>query len=47
MRQGGRDTWKLEVRVEQILSGLQSLVALRAQLLGEAVPAVPHLATVR
>jgi hypothetical protein len=32
------DFWSLEVRVEQVLSGLQSLMALRAGLLGEAVP---------
>jgi hypothetical protein len=32
------DFWKVEIRVEQVLSGLQSLIALRAGLLGEAVP---------
>ena len=40
-------SWKLEVRVEQILSGLQSLVALRARLLGEGLPSVPHLPVAR
>lgn len=29
--------WHLEVKVEQILTGLQSLVALRSRLLGEGV----------
>ncbi len=32
------DLWQIEIRVEQVLSGLQSLMALRAGLLGEAVP---------
>ncbi len=32
------DFWNIEIRVEQVLSGLQSLMALRAGLLGEAVP---------
>jgi hypothetical protein len=31
----------VEICVEQVLSGLQSLMALRAQLLGEGVPAAP------
>lgn len=30
--------WKLEIKVEQILTGLQSLMALRARLLSEGVP---------
>jgi hypothetical protein len=30
--------WKLEIKVEQILTGLQSLMALRSHLLGERVP---------
>ncbi len=30
-----RGTWRVEVKVEQILNGLQSLVNLRARLLGE------------
>ena len=35
--QNGR--YHVEIAVEQVLSGLQSLMALRAQLLGESVPA--------
>lgn len=31
--------WRTEIRVEQILTGLQSLMALRAQLLSESVAA--------
>jgi hypothetical protein len=31
--------WELQIKVDQILTGLQSLCALRAQLLGEGVPA--------
>jgi hypothetical protein len=34
----GDNTWKVEVQIEQILTGLQSLMALRAGLLGDAVP---------
>ncbi len=38
--------WALELKVEQILSGLQSLMALRARLLSEGVPQslslIPH-----
>ena len=30
-------SWHLEVKVEQILTGLQSLIALRSRLLGEGV----------
>jgi len=33
--------WQIDVHVEQVLSGLQSLLALRCQLLGEAV--VPRM----
>jgi len=32
------DMWHIEVRVEQVLTGLQSLMTLRARLLGEQVP---------
>jgi hypothetical protein len=32
---GSRDNWKVEIRLEQILTGLQSLMALRASLLNE------------
>ncbi len=32
-----RGTWRLEVKVEQILNGLQSLVNLRTRLLGDPV----------
>ncbi len=32
------DSWNLEVKVEQVLTGLQSLMTLRARLLGEPVP---------
>ncbi|HEY3939286.1 MAG TPA: hypothetical protein VGL97_17780 [Bryobacteraceae bacterium] len=37
------DIWQIEIKVEQILTGLQSLMALRAGLLGESVvhPRVP------
>lgn len=35
---GVEDTWHVEVKVEQILTGLQSLMTLRARLLGEPVP---------
>lgn len=30
-------SWQVEIKVEQILTGLQSLVALRSRLLGEGV----------
>jgi hypothetical protein len=30
--------WNLQIKVEQILTGLQSLMALRARLLSESVP---------
>lgn len=36
---GARDEWTIEMRVEQMLTGLQSLMALRAHLLSESVPA--------
>lgn len=32
------NSWMVDIKVEQILSGLQSLMALRARLLSEAVP---------
>jgi len=32
------DTWHVEMKVEQILTGLQSLITLRERLLGEGVP---------
>jgi hypothetical protein len=32
------DAWKVEVKVEQILTGLQSLITLRSRLLGEDAP---------
>lgn len=32
------DSWHLELKVEQVLTGLQSLMTLRARLLGEPVP---------
>ncbi|HMF75777.1 MAG TPA: hypothetical protein VK604_08965 [Bryobacteraceae bacterium] len=35
-RRESGDIWQMEVKVEQILTGLQSLMALRAGLLGEA-----------
>ncbi len=37
-------TWHIEVKVEQVLSGLQSLMNLRANLLGEPVPAPVRMA---
>lgn len=36
--QSNGNRWEIEVRIEQILTGLQSLMALRAGLLGEAAP---------
>ncbi len=41
---GVSENWKLEIKVEQILTGLQSLMALRASLLSEGVPLAPALA---
>jgi hypothetical protein len=38
-RRANEDTWQMIVNVEQILTGLQSLMALRAGLLGEQQPA--------
>lgn len=35
---GSSNNWSLEVKVEQILNGLQSLMALRSHLLSEGVP---------
>ena len=35
-RRANGDTWHMEVKVEQILTGLQSLMALRAGLLGDS-----------
>ena len=35
---GADNTWSVEVKVEQILNGLQSLLALRSRLLSEGVP---------
>lgn len=32
------EAYKVEIKIEQILTGLHSLMALRARLLGEAVP---------
>lgn len=34
----GDGNWRLEIKVEQILTGLQSLMALRARLLSEGIP---------
>ena len=36
---GPNTSWQVEVKVEHILTGLQSLVALRSRLLGEGVTA--------
>jgi len=38
-QRGSGGVWELNIKVSQILTGLQSLCALRAQLLGENVPA--------
>jgi hypothetical protein len=38
------DSWHVEVKVEQILTGLQSLIALRSRLLGEGVTSPYSLA---
>lgn len=37
-QRGSGNGWELQIKVDQILTGLQSLCALRAQLLGEGVP---------
>ena len=41
-----QDQWRLDIRLEQILTGLQSLMALRASLLSEGfgvpLPMTPH-----
>jgi hypothetical protein len=39
--------WHLEVKIEQILTGLQSLMNLRANLLGEPIPVPLHTMPVR
>jgi hypothetical protein len=44
------EAWHIEVKVEQILTGLQSLIMLRARLLGEGIPAAvaaPAMVTAR
>ena len=38
--------WDIELMVEHVLSGLQSLMALRAQLLGEPASSAPQMAAV-
>jgi hypothetical protein len=35
---GSENSWNVEIKVEQILNGLQSLLALRSRLLSEGVP---------
>lgn len=45
---GSQNTWSVEIKVEQILNGLQSLLALRSRLLSEGVPQpsdTPHAIT--
>ncbi len=37
-QRGTGGNWELNIKVDQILTGLQSLCALRAQLLGEGMP---------
>ena len=37
------DRWSVEIVIEQMLNGLQSLVTLRSRLLGESVPAPQSL----
>ena len=37
-RQRENETFEAQIKVEQILTGLQSLIGLRARLLGEGVP---------
>ena len=37
-RKDPANNWQLEIKVDQILTGLQSLMALRAGLLGESTP---------
>ena len=41
-QRGTGGVWELHIKVDQILTGLQSLCALRAQLLGEGTPTVKH-----
>ncbi|MGA8026122.1 MAG: hypothetical protein WB992_03190 [Bryobacteraceae bacterium] len=38
---GLNGAWSIDVKVHQVLSGLESLMALRAGLLGERLPGVP------
>jgi hypothetical protein len=38
--------YKMEIKIEQILTGLHSLMALRSRLLGEAVPQTLTMAPV-
>lgn len=35
---GSENAWSIEIKVEQVLNGLQSLMALRSRLLSEGVP---------
>jgi len=37
-QRGVRGSWELNIKVDQILTGLQSLCRLRSQLLGESSP---------
>jgi len=41
-RKDSADIWQLEIKVDQILTGLQSLMALRAGLLGEGTTVAPR-----
>ncbi len=43
--EAANDGWNLELKVEHVLSGLQSLMALRSQLLGEPMSPVAELAS--
>lgn len=43
---GSENTWSVEIKIEQVLNGLQSLMALRSRLLSEGVPqpsGAPHV----
>jgi len=43
---GAENAWSIEIKVEQVLNGLQSLMALRSRLLSEGVPqpfGAPHV----
>ncbi len=44
-RPDGDSGWQVEVGVEQILTGLESLIALRSRLLGESVSSTAALVT--